>query len=748
MKHLTLERVFSAPDLAGSPPQAVRFSPDGRRVTYLKENTGQARILDLWQYSLDSRTESCLVAAAQLEDAGRVLSDVEKAMRERKRISQSGIVEYAWSPDGTKLLFPVQGNLYLFDITSHEVTALTTNSTHESHAHFSPDGQHVSFIRDQDLWVLPVERPGDIRRLTTDGGGLVSNGVPEFIAQEEMHRFEGYWWSPDGTAIAFLRVDESPVETSTRYEIDADDFQVFEQRYPFAGTANACVAVRIVSLADGKTSDLGEFGNSEHYLARLNWLPDSEHVAIQVQDRRQQVLRLLKLGVASGKAEQLLEETSDSWINLHDNLRFLGDGRFIWSSERDGFSHLYLHQADGALAAQLTRGNWQVARLRGVLANGDILFDGFADTPLEKHLYLAGAGRESPERLTAEGAWHETILAPRAHRSLSGPPSAEAGSSAPGIGFLDTSSSPTRPTHLELVRADGTHEVLFANDPDQPEHPFYSFRHVQGEIEFGTIAAEDGQALHYRIMRPRGAVNVPVIVNVYGGPGVQRVTRQWQPAWCNYLLQQGYALFQLDNRGSSNRGKTFESPIYRQLGKVEVADQVSGILFLKTLDWVDPTKIGVFGHSYGGYMTLLLLALAPGLVRAGVSVAPVTDWRLYDTHYTERYMDLPDANTSGYQASSVFSTLPGLADDLLVIHGMADDNVLFTHSTRLFRALQAQNKPFEIMTYPGSKHSLAERDVSIHRYGVIERFFARTLDVGRHQPEGQAQASHGGGGGG
>jgi dipeptidyl-peptidase-4 len=267
-------------------------------------------------------------------------------------------------------------------------------------------------------------------------------------------------------------------------------------------------------------------------------------------------------------------------------------------------------------------------------------------------------------------------------------------------------------------------------------HPCFPYLAQQGQVEFGELQAEDGQTLHYRLIKPphlAAGATCPLLVTVYGGPGVQRVTNEWIPPWHHYMAGRGYGLLQLDNRGSSNRGKAFEDPIYGQLGVAEVQDQLTGVRYASNLPWVDAQRIGVFGHSYGGYMTLMLMMQAAGIFAAGVSVAPVTDWALYDSHYTERYLRLPADNAAGYLASSVFPYVTQLKGRLLVIHGMADDNVLFTNSTKLYKALQDNNIPFEIMNYPGAKHGLSGRKVNLHRYGMMDDFF--DLHLAQHKPQ-------------
>jgi dipeptidyl-peptidase-4 len=411
----------------------------------------------------------------------------------------------------------------------------------------------------------------------------------------------------------------------------------------------------------------------------------------------------------------VLTETSATWINLHDNFHALKTlPQFIWASERSGYLHLYVYDLKGQLLNTLTQGAWATGRLQGVdEQRGLIYFDGFADTPLERHLYQVGLQQpQKPMRITRAGQSHHVEI----DNDLKY--------------FIDRFSSPSQPpaVHLNTIDGDLVH-TLHANQINA-QHPYHTYIDQQGDVEFGELAAADGQTLHYRLIKPphlRAGQKYPLILTVYGGPGVQRVSHEWIPAWHHYMASRGYALLQLDNRGSANRGKAFEAPIYGKLGAVEVEDQLQGIKHVCTLPWIDPARIGVFGHSYGGYMTLMLMMQAPDTFTTGISVAPVTDWRLYDTHYTERYLGHPENNPTGYRDSSVFPYITALRGKLLVIHGMADDNVLFTNSTKLYKALQDANIGFDIMNYPGAKHGLSGRKVNLHRYGMMDEFFDQHL---------------------
>lgn len=711
MTEFTIERVFSDPDLNGPVPRGVQFSPDGSKVTWLQGSADDSQRLDLWHYDIDRGASGVLVASDSLARESRVLSDEEKARRERRRVFESGIVEYFWHPDGKAVLFPLDGTLFLYELETGETRQITDGHSFQTDIRFSPDGRYLSFVREKNLFVVNLENLVE-QQLTQDGGGTISNGLAEFIAQEEMHRYEGYWWSPDSQRIAFVRVDESTVTLTHRFEIDADNVSIFDQRYPFTGEANAAVDVGIVSL-DGDVSWVRPERDPESYIARIHWLADSRRLALQIQSRDQQISELMICDPES-EARIILTEGSESWINLNDHFRTLGDsGDLLVGSERSGFMHLYRLSESGELT-QLTGGEYVVLRVAHVDVEADtVWFEANRDTRLETHLYRASlSAMVEPERVTRESLTHATVVSPD------------------GKHFLDRYSGPDQPISIDLCHVSGdVASRISANDLVE-SHPAFPFIQNANHLSFGTLHASDGQELQYALMEPlnrQAGKRYPVIVQVYGGPGVQRVTRDWAGPYPHYMASRGYGILRLDNRGSANRGKRFESPIYEQLGVCEVEDQLVGVEFLKTLPWVDPERLGVFGHSYGGYMTLMLLMKSPGTFRAGISVAPVTDWHLYDTHYTERYLGHPGQNPEGYERSAVYPWVCGLQDKLLLIHGMADDNVLFTNTTKLMKVLQDSNVDFELMTYPGAKHGIAGRATNIHRYGLMDRFLDRWL---------------------
>ncbi|GIX17310.1 MAG: peptidase S9 [Rhodothalassiaceae bacterium] len=721
---LTVERLESSPSLNGPSLAAVRFSPDGKFVSYLKGKSEDFRVQDLWVYDIAKGTHRLLVdSRALLGGASEQLSEVEKARRERQRIAASGIVEYQWAPDASALLFPLNGDLYLYELGDGKLRRLTETEAFETDPKFSPDGRYVAFVRERNLFVIDLA-DGRETAVTTDGGGPIMNGMAEFVADEEMDRHTGYWWSPDSRRIAYARVDESPVPLVQRFEVAADgSVTTVPQRYPFAGGPNVRIQLFVHDLEAGTRREIPLGDDPDIYLARVDWLPGGRALGFQLESRDQKRLDLRRVDVTRPDAvpETVLVETDPFWINLHDDLVFLKKGRrILWSSERSGFRHLYLFDARGRLLRRLTDGAWVTDGVRGVdEAAGRVFFEGYRDTVLERHLYVVPLKGGAIRRLTPDAGTHRTVLSPdRKH-------------------FLDFWSSVDQPPRVDLRRSrDGRLVASLVENRLDESHPYHPYLAVAATRRFGTITAADGKTtLHYELRLPPGfdpGRRYPAIVSVYGGPGAQRVLNAWSIGFDEILARRGFVVMKLDNRGSTHRGKAFESVLYRRMGDAEVADQLAGVAFLKAQPWIDPARIGVWGWSYGGYMTLELLAKAPETFAAGMAVAPVTDWRLYDTHYTERYLGRP-GETDVYETSSVFAAIDGFRPDrLLLVHGMADDNVFFDHSVRLMKALQDRSVPFALMTYPGKRHGIRGEATRVHLWRTALGFFeARLGDGGR-----------------
>jgi dipeptidyl-peptidase-4 len=720
-EELTIERIFSSPSLSGSAPIKLKVSPDSKRVTFLKGKETDYERYDLWEYHVETGKTQLLVNSDDLHKGDENLSDEEKARRERMRLSGTGIVDYTWSDDGQSILFPLAGDAYLYTLASAskpaKITRLLDTPEFETDIRLSPKSNYIGFIRNQNLFIKPISGGKEVA-ITQQGGGTIKFGMAEFVAQEEMGRLTGYWFSPDEQHIAFTKVDESPVDIITRSEIYADTIKTVEQRYPRAGTPNAKVSLHVQAIKTGKRTLIPfEQGLSQYddlYFARGKWASNVEF-SFQIQTRDQQELALNLFDTRLKKVKTLLKESDDTWVNLHDDLHFLANKKgFIWASERDGYQHLYHYDMSGKLVKQLTQGKWVVTGLNAVdELNQKLYFSGRKNTPTENHLYSVSLRGGDIEKVTSENGFHSVVFSDNA-----------------GI-YIDRFSTINTPPQVGVYDVNGKRITWLAENAIDENHPLFPYQEQWVKPQYGSLTTQDGAELYYRLFTPKKLEGKhPAIVFVYGGPHAQLVTNRWagnRGMLMQYWVNKGYVVFTVDNRGSNYRGKAFEDPIYKAMGEIEVQDQIAGAKFLAALPYVDESKIGIHGHSYGGYMTLMTLFKAGDHFAAGVSGAPVTDWRLYDTHYTERYMGNPASDEAAYIASSVFPYANQLKGDLLIYHGMADDNVLFTHSTKLYKHLQDNAKPFEVMDYPGKKHSIRGKQTGIHLYHTITNFFDRTL---------------------
>jgi dipeptidyl-peptidase 4 len=702
---LSFERVFASPGLDGPAPRQVKLSPDGRYLTLLRNRADDRERYDLWGYDIETREWRMLVDSEAL-GSGRELSEDEKMQRERARVAGlKGIIAYQWASDGSGVLVPLDGDLFLAKLDG-TVTRLTDTEGTELNPKLSSKGGYVSFVRDRRLWVGPVG--GEAQPVTPQEGETIRWGEAEFVAQEEMARLQGYWWSPDDSRIVVQRTDEASVGIVTRAAIGATGTKVFDQRYPAAGTDNAVVELFVMN-PDGSgivKVDLGV--DLDIYVARVDWAPDGSAIYVQRQDRAQTKTDVLRVDPATGASTVWFTEEAarpDYWINLSDNYRFLKDGSLLWWSERDGFGHFYRYA--GGQWTQLTRGTSPTTSLIGVdEAAGTFTYQAAADV-LTQQIHRARLdGTGEPELLTD--------------------PAFTNSASMDGAGRLlyVTRSNPNQPPQSYLATPDGKQVAWIEENAIAGEHPYTPYLGSHVAPEYGTIVAEDGTPLHWMMIKPKmePGKRYPVFFSHYGGPGPQMVTKGWGGALAQSIVDKGYIYFVLDNRGSANRGVDFEQPIYRAMGGVEVRDQKVGAEYLKTLPFVDPAKIAIYGWSYGGYMTLKQLEADPGLYAAGIAGAPVTRWELYDTHYTERYMGDPREVAEAYEKASAIPDAAKIADPLLLIHGMADDNVVFENSSELISVLQESNTPFEMMLYPGYTHRVGGEKVSPHVWNSIMRF--------------------------
>ena len=711
---LTPERLNAAPSLNGASLRRPTISPDGSMVTFLQGRADNPRQQDLWAYDIESGEANLLVSSTELISGPEVLSEEEKNRRERAREYGAGIISYQFISNRL-LMFPLGGDIYLYDLDTKKSRQVTATLGFESDPKLSSSGQYVAYVRDNELYVTDLET-GLERQLTDSATQTRRNATASFVVQEELARSSGYWWSPNETHIAYSQIDESPIAIESRLDFGADGISTIHQRYPFAGTDNARVKLGLISSQGGHTvwADLGR--NEDIYLTRVTWARDGKTVYVGVLSRDHKSHKILQIDPKSGTSKLLNEETSPTWLNIRSNYTALKNGDLLYTAERNDKRQVFRLSPDGHETA-ISPDNLLVNALNCFNEDtGDLYLTGWKDTPLDRHIFKMKMDGTGLTQLTEGSGQYSARFDGNCTRYIG------------GFNRFDT------PPQSRVFDNQGQPLLWLSENALTPEsdHPYSQYLDVHITPEFGQIPADDGTMMDYYLYKPKDLApgeKRPTITIVYGGPGVQRVNHGWgRTLFSQMLAAHGFIVFSLDNRGATNRGKAFEDVLYRSMGHAEVVDQSAGAQWLKTQPFVDADKMGIYGWSYGGYMTLHMLAQTDHY-SAGVSGAPVTDWALYDTAYTERYLgdprpDHPNYTPGSYENNSVFAHIDGLTEDTLLIHGMADDNVVFRHSVKLMDAMQkAGRHNMRIMTYPGEKHGFRKPENRTHRDRQILEFF-------------------------
>jgi dipeptidyl-peptidase-4 len=658
----------------GAPPV---WAPDGKHFASIRG--GQVML-----YDVAAKQEKELLSLDPLQKAAVPMPEAQRFDWQNRRVSEDSL---QWSDSGKELLLSVRGDLFLFTLDSGKWDQLTATAEPEHDPKLSPDGARVAFRRGHDLYSMDLASR-QATRLTEDGNPTLLNGELDWVYPEELDLGTAYWWSPDSKHIAYLQLDTAREMIYPQVALTGLRATLEPERYPQAGTPNADVHIGVTPAAGGSTRwmDLGE--TRGYLIARLYWTPDSSKLAIERFTRVQNELDLTLADASTGAAKSILHESDPYWINHNDLFHFLNDGRFIWGSERDGFQHLYLYGLDGKQHKRITEGNWEVTNLAGVDESRQLLYFVSSEaSPLERQLYSIKLSGKDRKRISRGAGTHSVSMSPTTEY------------------YVDTFSNLTQPSRRTVHTTDGTEWSVYR---EMDRRLIDEYEVLPTEIV--TFKGSQGTLFYARLIKPanfHAGEKYPAIVMVYGGPGAQSVRNAWSGAtWDQALAQRGFVIWQVDNRGSRGRGHAFEAPIYHRMGKTELADQLEGIHYLVGQDFVDPARIGIYGWSYGGYMTLYSLLNAPDVFRAGIAGAPVTNWRNYDTIYTERYLGLPSENAEGYRASSAMEYADKLKGKLLMVHNIEDDNVLFQNSMQMAEALERSGKLFDMLVYPQKSHGV------------------------------------------
>jgi len=714
---LPIEEVARHPLPGMAIPDQIRFRPDDLGVTFLwsPERTLERQ---LFEFDPVAGTKRPIIQRSQRGEGTTEenVSLAEALRRERTRQREIGITTYAWAKNTLRFLVPIKNDLCVQDGPDAPLRTIYSSSAGAAQCpRLSPNGAEVAFVIDAEIHIVSADG-GEARQLTSGARGTgKTHGLAEYAAQEEMARHDGYWWSPCSKWIAFAEVDETHIPI---YRIvhqgksETGENAQEDHHYPFAGKENAKVRLAVISAAGGDAKFMDTHYDEETYLARVGWLTDGRLVA-QIQDRRQSWLELVVFDLETGKRSVLLREETTIWINLHDLLRPLEDGGFLWASERSGYRHIYRYDRTGKLVSQLTRGDWMVDDIRGVdEKRGRIYFTASAESPLESHLYVVTFDGGEPKRITTEKGMHVVTCDHAANR------------------FVDVYHCLGQPPTVKLRSLESGEVLGVIFDERDPRIDALGL----APPEPATLSARDGEKLFGAMYKPDasqyGPGPYPTIIYVYGGPHVQLVTNGWSMTVmmrAQYLRSQGFLVFILDNRGSARRGLAFEGAVKYRMGSIEVDDQVDGVRWLVAQGLADPKRVGVCGWSYGGYMSLMCLARAADTFHVAVAGAPVTHWDGYDTHYTERYMGLPAENARGYEESNVMFHVGNLRGKLMLVHGMIDENVHFRHTARLINALIAARKPYDLLAFPDERHMPRKPADKVYMEDLVCRYFVDGL---------------------
>ncbi len=700
---LTLEDIFSSNKFTEKKLENVQWMPNSSSFTFTKTNSVTG-INDIYKYDVKSKKDSLLINGNSLIYDGQLII----------------LSSYSFSNDGKFLLFsgPEQkiwrystyAPYYIFDLKSKKIFALANNSSYLRNVKISPDSKYVGYVYNFNIYVVDLNTKKTLQ-ITEDGDKNILNGIFDWVYEEEFSLIDAWRWSPDSKKIAFWRLDQTRVKEFYLDDEMGQYNEITPLKYPKVGEQNSIVKIGVYDLGKNKTSWMDIGGETNIYIPRIYWTNTSSKLAIMRLNRRQNHLELLLSNSETGQSNVIISDSNNTWVNVEHDILFLQNkDEIIWTSEISGFNHAYLYDYNGKLINQITRGDWEVTSVEAIdEENGFLYFYGKKDSPVEQNIYRINLDGENLERISPDNGWHTSIF------------------SSDCKYFIDDFSSASSLTTTSLRNSDGSIITKLIDNDNILDGYNLSFP------QFSSFVTSDGVELNYYMIKPNDFnpdKKYPVIVYGYGGPESQTVVNRWgrtAELWHEFMAQNGYIIFCVDNRGTGGRGKQFKDFAYGDMSKWAVHDQVEGAKFLSSLSYVDSSRIGFWGWSGGGYLTLMMLTRGADYFSTGVSVAPVSDLRLYDDIWTERYMGLPDENEAGYKAANALTYAGQLKGHLLIVHGTGDDNVHFQNTLQMINALQKNLKQFDLMIYPDKRHSIEGSDTQLHLFTTITDYFFNHL---------------------
>jgi dipeptidyl-peptidase 4 len=730
-KALTIEAIFADGGITGRPPEAIQWTPDHRKLSFIqRDDSGEHG--ELWSVDAATGQKTLLVSETKLATLAPPVEKI-KDEREIERINRYHVDPYRWAPDGKHLLFVPQGQLWLYSVDNGVAVQISAASDRSTDPKFSPDGDHLAYVRKHNLHVRSIS--GDTEKQIThetskdekeeknvkDKEANLLNGEVDWVYAEELSVRSNYFWSPDGKNIVFLHMDETRVPTYPITDWMPTHPTVDMQKYPQAGDPNPVVRLGVVSASGGDTKWISLTDDRDSYIPRFGWVSDGILWA-EVLNRAQDNLDLYFVEAHSGRSHKVLtESTPDAWVNVNDDMTILKSGdRFLWSSWRDGTTQLYLYSFDknnpvaydAKLERQLTKGDFEMLGVEAVdEAAGVVYFDCNKDDPRQRQLYSVKLDGSGFQRVSQEDGTHHPTFADD------------------GQHYVDQFSALMTPPRLSVCTMGGSCKQIWDS------------RSVDGygltPPKFLEFKADDGTVLYGELVLPKnpGAGKIPLIVNIYGGPAGQTVTDSWIEDWVGsdglfhqLMAQRGFAIFTVDNRGTPARNRKFMTAVRHQFGGIELKDQLTALdqLFAQ-YPQLDRDHVGIWGWSNGASMTLYAMTHS-AVFKAGAAVAPVTDWRNYDSIYTERNNGLPsDKDTTSYVDMDLPKAAGNLQGSLLLAHGTGDDNVHFQNSIQMVEALIQAGKQFRFMAYPRKTHAMRGAEDRDHLFHQIEDHFEREL---------------------